>query len=610
MVATVALGLATALPLLCNLHLTYAWSYPKLFALQTATLAAWVGLLLVRPASVGAMLSASGLGVPMLFLLAWSGLSTAWSPAPWAAIRPLVEMSTLALAVVAFANLLGRPRVRRWFSATYGASAAVACVAFALLFEGPARNIGAYPFANPNLAAGFAIIPMSVGLAYALAAMWRRVRPRAGMLGAVVAGAGAAAILASGSAAGRVAAGGAVVLVLLFSFGGRFRWRGLLVLAGLGAIGLVALVWHPESRAWMTRELGARPIIWRASGRLAAEHPLRGLGVGSFVVEFSRVHPAELSAHEHRSDVVHTAHSLPLHVLVELGIVGLAAAGWLALAAARNARKAARRISESEAPLLVGAVCGGAGMLAHGLVAVALHHTGCHINLVLVLALLGGMARSRGQEARPHVRRPGWASALLCAALVGLYVLTAGPGLVSQVYMRRGRMAGPSTPVRQAIRDLERAVSTTWPTFWTIEARIELAKHRWALRHVEAAVEQLETADRLAPNLGKLRRLRARLYLQLGRTGAAAKDLASYARKDPFDETTYEHWAATLDRALGEGRPEAAQPDQAVRLLELAERRDTDRLPKERARELKARFLKGLPLSPEPAVTPPPHPAP
>ena len=76
---------------------------------------------------------------------------------------------------------------------------------------------------------------------------------------------------------------------------------------------------------------------WRVAVATFAEHPLRGIGTGSFRVEWL--------LRRDREESVRDAHSLYLETAAELGLVGLAALGALfgGVAAARAARAAAGR---------------------------------------------------------------------------------------------------------------------------------------------------------------------------------------------------------------------------------------------------------------------------
>ena len=72
---------------------------------------------------------------------------------------------------------------------------------------------------------------------------------------------------------------------------------------------------------------------WRVAADTFADHPLRGIGTGSFRVEWL--------LHRDRDESVRDAHSLYLEVAAELGVIGLAALAALfggVIAAARRAR--------------------------------------------------------------------------------------------------------------------------------------------------------------------------------------------------------------------------------------------------------------------------------
>jgi len=573
LVAVLALAPIVALPFLCNLGVTFSWSYLKLFALQTAVLVACAGLFIVRPAGAARMLGASGVGLPMVFVLLWGAMSTMWSNVPWAAVQPLVELGYMALAVVAFANLLTSPATRKWFTAVYGASAGAACVVYVLCNGAAESHMRVYPFENPNVGAAFAIIPLAVGVAYAVSAAARRVPILAGVLGLLVAGACGSAIVTSNSAAAMVSAAGAVFLVVAFSLRGMVR-RMLLELSCLGAI-LLALwpllapdLWPGE---WLDRQLGARPAMWQGAVRLIRKSPVRGLGLGSFMVEYTRVFPLDYAAHRYTSDIVENAHCLPLHVLAELGVIGAMFGAWLLIRIFLNARLAARDAGPGDRTLLLGLVCGGLGMLAQGLASTSLHQPECTINLVLALAVIGGVAAAR----RPHaaVGRPAlWSRIIPPVLLAGIYVATAGGGLLSQIYLRRASVA-PAERTTLRRDDLRRSIAATWPTLWTIKARLKLALLYQNNGYKRAALAEIRAIDRLAPNFAAISRHEADLLLQLDRPEDAARAILRYCRKNPFSRDAYRIWAAILERAMQAGKPQAARPDEAVKLLAIAEER-------------------------------------
>jgi len=603
-IAAFALGLVVIAPFLSDLGVTYSWSYLKLFALQTAVCIAWAGLLVARPVRTGELLAASGVGLPILLILAWCLLSTTWSGSRWAAAQPLVELGYMGLAVVGFANLLSGARIRGWFTAAYGCAAGLACLVYVLSRSGAELHMEVYPFDNPNVAAAFAIVPMTVGVSYVIAACTGRARAGAGVLGGVIAAACGAAILVSGSAAAMAGGVGAVVLAGIFSCRGKARRY---LLEGLAVLVILVLLWPLIApglwpKAWLSGQLGSRPAMWQGGLALAEKAPVTGLGLGSFPIEYSGVHPHEYAAHELSSSVVWKAHSLPLHIVAEVGIVGLVLAAVLILFVARKASIASHRAGRGERALLLGLVCGCLGMLAQGLVGMPLHYVEGYTNLVLALAIIGGMANSSWGRTPPDAR-PSRLTRYAVPAFLLIYAVTAGPGLLSQVRLSEG-VHVPIDDLRRAperVEKLEGAVAACWPTPWTLTALDELANTTWvwgsfleqepertefAKKVFQAGLEKIEAVDRLAPNFGKFKKKEAQIRWKLGQIDLAAEAIIRYCQKDPFDKGAYSIWTDILRAAARRRRPQIARPDEAVRLLEIAEKFDAKRLPSSEARKL------------------------
>ena len=610
-IALLALGLIALAPFLSNLGLTYSWSYVKLFALQAAVLITWAGLLAVRPVRTDELLGASGVGLPMVLIFAWALLSTLWSNARWAATQPLIELAYMGLAVVGLANLFTAARIRQWFTTAYGCAAGLACLIYVPLkieanaqrATNPQAPMTVYPFDNPNVAAAFAILPMTVGFSYAVAACRGRAARRAGVLGGIVAVICGAAIVVSGSAAALAGGAGALVLVGVFACRGKLRKHLLIALVALAALGALAIAGGLWRTPWFAAQLGARPALWKGAMALVEKAPVRGLGLGSFPVEYTSVYPREYAAHELWSPVVEKAHSLPLHVVAELGLVGLALAALLIAFAARRAAVANYRAVGTERVLLRGLVCGCLGMLAQGLVGVPLHYVEGYTGLVLALAMIGGLGNSWWRRTPPSSEPSPLARRLPAAILALLFLATAGPGLLSQIYQRQGMHAPRRSTER--VEKLEDAVSACWPTLWTFYARDELAnatlewgqfvEHRpeqkeFAKQVFQAGLEQMQAVNRLAPNLGRTRKKEAVIRLKLGQVDAAAEAVIDYCRKDPFDAGAYDVWRDILSAARRQGRTQLARPEEAVRLLKGAEKKDCKRLPRAKAHAIKLFF--------------------
>jgi putative inorganic carbon (HCO3(-)) transporter len=107
-----------------------------------------------------------------------------------------------------------------------------------------------------------------------------------------------------------------------------------------------------------------RWLMWRSGVQMALDHPLFGIGPG----QVRRVYPeyaAPEVANKHRGHL----HSSPMQILVERGILGLAAWLWVFAAFFVRARHVGRRVAgDARASALVaGAVAATAGFLVSGL---------------------------------------------------------------------------------------------------------------------------------------------------------------------------------------------------------------------------------------------------
>ena len=147
----------------------------------------------------------------------------------------------------------------------------------------------------------------------------------------------------------------------------------LVLVAGL--VGLVAAVGNPVS--WSSQQLDGeectnapgrltdlcannRPAWWRESVRIAREKPLGGSGAGTF----------ELARKRFREDAsaVSQPHSVPLQLLADLGVVGLALALLLVGGAVAGTRRGLRLSDPSERPATAALCCLVLAYAVHALV--------------------------------------------------------------------------------------------------------------------------------------------------------------------------------------------------------------------------------------------------
>lgn len=275
------------------------------------------------------------LTLPLLAMIATSALAGIIGVSPTASSFEIVcEIGNFVAFVAIYWNM-SDDRIRRGLLIAYfsaGIAATVFGVALTLTRHPPEmfayqHGRAAGTFLQPNEFGGYLLFFIAIGLAQAGA------EPLVRRLG------GAAAIV------------GIVALALSVS---RAAWLGLL-------IGLPVLVWRLgriAKIAYVTAALVAlflgtttfrdvahdpsenpsRIAVWQGALRMAQRFALTGVGP----LGFSKVYPA-LKQPDAPVDEVH-AHDLPLNVLVENGVLGLAAFVWAVVVSVREARRTLRRI--------------------------------------------------------------------------------------------------------------------------------------------------------------------------------------------------------------------------------------------------------------------------
>lgn len=220
-------------------------------------------------------------------------------------------------------------------------------------------------FINPNYFAGLLNLCFGVALAsllFGAQRLWMR------LLSAGVMIVFLAAIVLSGSKGGLIATA-LIAIVLLVK-----RQR-LLIWAAIALLLLVALVPNPV-RDTVVRGVAAdpyvlmRPGIWLESLRMAANHPLAGVGPSNFhFVAHAYIPPTDflLVRHSHIPNIAHNAY---LQGLAEFGIAGflplLLLLGLLVAILCRVLRS--REPEDAGWPLRLGLAAGVAGLLVHSLV--------------------------------------------------------------------------------------------------------------------------------------------------------------------------------------------------------------------------------------------------
>lgn len=142
-------------------------------------------------------------------------------------------------------------------------------------------------------------------------------------------------------------------------------------------------------RSGVTRlpRLSARPgrfVLWGAAARIFAAHPITGIGLDNYRLEYgpyARISNADPRVH---------SNNMYLEVLVGTGLVGAVAALWFAVRAFRAfAAAAARRVDPA---LGAGLAAAGAAIAIHGVLDSFLSFTATYVLMAITLGLASAMA--------------------------------------------------------------------------------------------------------------------------------------------------------------------------------------------------------------------------
>jgi len=246
----------------------------------------------------------------MLAFVVWLGISAAvataggqhWHPHP--NHHPLLFFQALALFLLAGATLR-RPHEFAWL----GAAVCAAVLARALVSGRKGIDLEGDISALSVMAMPLAVLGVQAG------------RNVTGKLVFVLMATGLVVLLAL--TRNRASAVGFVVLLPILWWHARRRWRifavALPVLLIAGTVFFYSSYWERFAAIWQGGEdansVRERLMIWRASRRMIAEHPVFGVGTGNF-------HNV-LRHYEPKLAMDFAAHNSAIHVLAEAGFPGL-----------------------------------------------------------------------------------------------------------------------------------------------------------------------------------------------------------------------------------------------------------------------------------------------
>ncbi|MGP1384522.1 MAG: IctB family putative bicarbonate transporter [Thainema sp.] len=360
-----------------------------------------IGVLLLCCAAFWALLTLtdeaeSGLSTPihLLVLLYWgvATAATALSPVRSAAISGWVELTLFLVFFALLARCLRSQPLRTGLIVIYLLTAMIVSIyglrqwffgAEALATwvdpESPlAETTRVYSYlGNPNLLAGYLVpaIPFSMAALFA----WRSWLQKAlALLLLVVNSLCLILTFSRGGWLGFVAAGYVMTVLIVWWWLPRMpyfwrRWALPMVLGGSAAFIVVAVAALEPLRDRVLSIFAGRDDssnnfrinVWMAAIDMIKDRPVLGIGPGHDA--FNQVYPLYQQA---RYSAL-SAYSIPLEIAVEMGLIGLAAFGWLVLTAIIQGLVQVNRLRQSgqvQGYWLLAAIAAMIGLLIHGLV--------------------------------------------------------------------------------------------------------------------------------------------------------------------------------------------------------------------------------------------------
>jgi O-antigen ligase len=259
--------------------------------------------------------------------LAWSGLSAIWAEDPAAAFRSTVRFALNATLIpIVFWAVRDRRHVL-WVVAAFIVGAQLSVLwgmSHHQVTVGRPGQVGRLSGATVEANALATLLIVCTVFAGALVLALRRA-PLARALAAAAALAAMAAFFATFSRAGIVAL--AAVIVAGIVYGG--RWRSAFVALAL-VVGIVGFVYVNEPTSGAAGRLSSqnssgRVDIWNVGLRMVNANPVGGVGSGNFTTAEPHylLAPGSIGRPELIIDTPLVAHNIYLHVLAEMGVVGL-----------------------------------------------------------------------------------------------------------------------------------------------------------------------------------------------------------------------------------------------------------------------------------------------
>ena len=309
------------------------------------------------------------LALPLAAFVGWTGLSLLWTDdLRRGAIFLLAFVLPFGLLSIGFARLPWSRRALVWL---YGTLVATAVVFAGIgLFQWVTRDV----FWNPRVIVGNAYAPFyrvnsvfwdpSIYGRYLVVALLATLAlVLLGLRGRLLAGAFAVVVVVwtgllvsfSQSSFAALVAGVLVAATVVW------RWRAAAALGALAVVVLAAGFATPqvrtklldESRAGLDKATSSRAGLVANGIRIAGDHPLQGVGVGSFQRAY-----ADRTGLAGRDPQKAASHTTPVTVAAETGLPGLVLLAWLGFAALAATLRGPHGGTAGRAALVVGLTLG------------------------------------------------------------------------------------------------------------------------------------------------------------------------------------------------------------------------------------------------------------
>jgi O-antigen ligase len=172
----------------------------------------------------------------------------------------------------------------------------------------------------------------------------------------------------------------------------RGSWAVVAGAAALALIGLLPVIgvarFDPGGETFASRLL-----LWQGAARMAAAHPLLGVGIGNFHTTY----PQFMLPEAWREPLVYHAHNVALDFASMAGLIGLAAFAWVQVAFWRTGLHAYRSALGADATALaLGLMASMVYALAHGFVDTAYFLPDLALAFMLTVGMVAALDRNAG----------------------------------------------------------------------------------------------------------------------------------------------------------------------------------------------------------------------